>query len=118
MSESTKEARQPEGCAPMTGSPPADAPETLAAWENFDQDGKIVPFLKHAIRMERERNAMREWILQAAPMLSVAACIVIDEAAKRLDEIAGCRGVLELCPVEFIQNDQVEGPPTQKSTEA
>ena len=35
---------------------PVDAPETLAAWESFEKDGKIVDFLKHAIRMERERD--------------------------------------------------------------
>jgi len=34
-----------------------NAPETLAAWKDFEKDGKIVDFLKHAIRMERERNA-------------------------------------------------------------
>jgi hypothetical protein len=51
--------------------------------------------------LERERNAMREWIMRAAPMLSVASCIVIDEAVERLGEIAGCRAVLELCPVDW-----------------
>ena len=53
-------------------------------------------------RLERERNAMRDWILLAAPMLSTASCIVIDEAVERLGEIEGCRGVLEMCPVKFI----------------
>lgn len=51
----------------------------------------------------RERDAMRDWIMVAAPMLSVASRIVIDEAVERLGEIAGCRGVLELCPVDFIR---------------
>ena len=49
-----------------------------------------------------EVAAMREWIMQAAPMLSVASCIVIDEAVERLGEIAGCRALLELCPVDFV----------------
>lgn len=49
----------------------------------------------------RDRCAMRDWIMQAAPMLSAAAGIVIDEAVERLGEIEGCRAVLELCPVNF-----------------
>jgi len=59
--------------------------------------------------LEKERDAMRDWILQAAPMLSTASCIVIDEAVERLGEIAGCRGVLELCPVDFINPENVQG---------
>lgn len=52
-------------------------------------------------RVIAERGEMRAWIMQAAPMLSTAACIVIDESIERLGEIEGVRGVLELCPVEF-----------------
>ena len=33
-----------------------DTPETLSAWEKFEKDGNIVEFLKHTIKMERERN--------------------------------------------------------------
>jgi hypothetical protein len=64
--------------------------------------------IRHAVTMMHtqtiveDANAMREWIMQAAPMLSVASCIVIDDAVDRLGEIAGCRAVLELCPVDFI----------------
>lgn len=50
--------------------------------------------------------AMRAWIFRAAPMLSTAACIVVDEAVERLGEIEGCRAVLELCPVDFsLENE-------------
>jgi hypothetical protein len=52
-------------------------------------------------RLEQERDALREWILEAAPILSAAACIVCQESVDRLDEIAGVRGVLELCPVDY-----------------
>jgi hypothetical protein len=58
--------------------------------------------------LENERNEMRDWIMQAAPMLSVASCIVIDEAVGRLGEIEGCRGMLELCPVDFINLENVQ----------
>lgn len=48
-----------------------------------------------------ELNKLHEWIKQAAPLLSHAACIVIDEAIDRLGEIEGIRGVVETCPIEF-----------------
>jgi len=35
-----------------------DTPETLSAWEKFEKDGNIVEFLKHTIKMERERNEL------------------------------------------------------------
>ncbi len=53
------------------------------------------------ISSRKEMGSMREWIKQAAPMLSVASCIVIDEAPQRLEEMAGCRAVLEMCPIDF-----------------
>jgi hypothetical protein len=56
--------------------------------------------------LRAERDSMRDWIMQAAPLLSTASCIVIDAALERLPEIAGCRAVLESCPVDFIN------PPT------
>ena len=71
-----------------------------------------------ARKLERECNAMRAWIMQAAPMLSVASCIVIDEAVYRLDEIAGCRAVLEMCPVDFTnleENVKCGGTATSES---
>jgi hypothetical protein len=76
-----------------------------------------------ARRIERERDALRDWIEQAAPILNQAACIVIDEAGVRLRELAGVRAILETCPVDFIsenaeriaaaarQSNQPEAPP-------
>ena len=52
-------------------------------------------------KLEEQNAELRAWIMQAAPMLSTAACIVIDESIERLGEIEGVRAVLELCPVEF-----------------
>lgn len=46
-------------------------------------------------------NEMKAWILKAAPMLSDAACIVIDEAPQRLGEIEGVRALLENCPINY-----------------
>jgi hypothetical protein len=37
-----------------------DTPETLVAWRAFEKDRQIVKLLKHAIRMERERDEARE----------------------------------------------------------
>ena len=52
------------------------------------------------LRQLREDNQqMREWITEAAPMLSAAACIVVEEAVHRLAEIEGVRAVVEGCPV-------------------
>jgi hypothetical protein len=33
-----------------------DAPETYLAWAQFEKDGNIISLLKHAIKMECERN--------------------------------------------------------------
>lgn len=57
----------------------------------------------------RERDEMKAWIMKAAPLLSAAACIVIDESIERLGEIEGVRGVLELCPVNYLENDPAQG---------
>jgi hypothetical protein len=62
----------------------------------------------HTQTIVDEANAMREWIMKAAPMLSIASCIVIDEAVERLGEIAGCRALLELCPVDFISSENAD----------
>jgi hypothetical protein len=58
--------------------------------------------------IERERNELRErvgglesWIATAAPVFESACCIVIKDGAYRFHEIAGCRGIIESCPVEL-----------------
>jgi hypothetical protein len=66
--------------------------------------GDIMTPWKLARKLELERAEMEAWIMMAAPLLSAASCIVIDEAIHRLDEIAGCRSALEMCPVDFLQN--------------
>lgn len=43
-------------------------------------------------------------------MLETATCIVIDENIERLDEIAGVRAVLEMCPIDFTDNVQDTDP--------
>lgn len=84
-------------------SPPSTPETDNAAYEATTRTvGKWIVPLTKARKIEIERNAMREWILLAAPMLSTACCIVIEEAVGRLSEIEGCRGLLELCPVDFI----------------
>jgi hypothetical protein len=56
---------------------------------------------------ERLRNLgsdyrkISEWAVQAAVMVQNAACVVIDEAMHRFDEVAGVLSLLERCPVEF-----------------
>lgn len=68
----------------------------------YETECKDHAFTKKTLkRVIAERNEMRAWIMQAAPMLSAAACIVIDESIERLGEIEGVRAVLELCPVDF-----------------
>jgi hypothetical protein len=50
----------------------------------------------------RERVAeLESWIATAAPVMESACCIAIEENVSRLGEIAGCRGIIETCPVEF-----------------
>ena len=87
----------------------SDTPETDATWEAYQRDftsdaGDPWGF---ASRLERERDGMVVWIAQAAPMLDVAFRIIIEDSFHRLDEIAGCRGVLESCPVILSQNASV-----------
>lgn len=79
-------------------------PETDAIWEDYINPPYNVSsfdLADFARKMERDRNELHAWAMQAVPMLSKAACIVIDNAAHRLDEIEGVRGVLETCPVDF-----------------
>lgn len=53
---------------------------------------------------------LERWIRDAAPLLEKAACIVIDESIERLDEIAGVRAVLEMCPIDFTDNASAQTP--------
>jgi hypothetical protein len=57
--ESKNEPPRSCGSDAVPCSPSCDAPETLAAWDTFEKGGKIVDFLKHTIRMERERDELR-----------------------------------------------------------
>ena len=59
----------------------------------------VVP-ISYARKLEIERNQLRAWVKEAAPMLSTAACIVVDAAVERLSEIEGCRALLEICPLD------------------
>jgi hypothetical protein len=74
-----------------------------------DMEVRHAAVMLHTQGVVDEANAMREWIMRAAPVLNQAACIVIDDAGVRLHEIAGVRAILETCPVDFIcANDQEE----------
>ena len=66
-------------------------------WISYPNNGEEVGDL-HEIT--EELNRLRDWIIQAAPVLSDACCIIIDDSVHRLGEIAGCRGILEMCPVD------------------
>ena len=44
-----------------------------------------------------DKQRLKEWIIQAFPIMSRAFSIVIQE--HRLDEIPGCIGILESCPI-------------------
>lgn len=46
-----------------------------------------------------ESERLKEWIIMAFPVMARAFSIVIQE--HRLDEIPGCRGILESCPVKI-----------------
>jgi hypothetical protein len=48
-----------------------------------------------------EYRKLHEWIELAAPVMESACCIAIEENVDRLDEIAGCQGIMETCPVEW-----------------
>lgn len=96
----------------------SDTPESDAWYANEHPSCRFPHVLEQMRKLERERDSMKEvisymqneiltlrdWIEQAAPMLNVACCIVIEDSLDRLDEIAGCRGLLELCPVNFPPN--------------
>lgn len=68
--------------------------------ENADQgrfvneDQRLLKRLNGAIE---KNEKLKEWIITAFPIISRAFSIVIQE--HRLDEIPGCRGILESCPI-------------------
>ena len=131
MSKSTKEARQPEGCAPMTGSArryrvvrasniwsdaesffPESRPKWWPFWFRFDDGtGCQISFrradaAKRFIEVARwedrdELTKLREWILAAAPVMESAICIAIEERPDRIGEIPGCQAIMETCPLEW-----------------
>lgn len=75
-------------------------PDTRMATPN-----ELRKMLHDAIRRgaeERTENRrLREWIALAAPVMESACCIAIEENVDRLDEIAGCQGIMETCPIEW-----------------
>jgi len=100
-------------CSPSSETSETDALRAMLfhdTWQNAYFKMRV-----HAENLELGRNAMRDWIQRAAPMLSVASCIVIDEAVERLGEIAGFRGVLELCPVDFVSSENAKSAGTDAS---
>lgn len=60
---------------------------------------RVNDFMAVRQRLSDEIYALETWIRNALPVISRAFEIVIQE--NRLDEIGGCRGLLELCPVEM-----------------
>jgi hypothetical protein len=72
--------------------------------------------------IERDRNELRErvaelesWIATAAPVFESACCIAIKDDAYRFHEIAGCRGIIESCPVE-LESTKTKENKWQKKT--
>ena len=98
-------------CSPSLLTPETDANEYGGSTFKHAPDTVRLVHADHARKLERERDAMRDWIMTAAPMLSVASCIVIDEAMPRFSEIAGCQGILEMCPVDFVILEKVKAHP-------
>lgn len=80
----------------MSDTPESD--QNSIEWDRANTAGCSHEFAR---RLERERDEAREWIKQAAPVMESACCIAIEENIDRLDEIAGCQGLLESCPVEW-----------------
>jgi hypothetical protein len=65
-----------------------------------NEDQQLLKRLNGAIE---KNERLKEWILKAFPIMSRAFSIVIQE--HRLDEIPGCRGILESCPI--VDNAQL-----------
>jgi hypothetical protein len=59
-----------------------------------NEDQQLLKRLNGAIE---KNEKLKEWIITAFPIMSRAFSIVIQE--HRLDEIPGCRGILESCPI-------------------
>jgi hypothetical protein len=92
----------------------SDTPETNDALEKVSRNTWDISVRDLAVmhelskKLERERDELRErvgvlesWIATAAPVMESACCIAIEENVSRFDEIAGCQGIIETCPVEF-----------------
>lgn len=58
------------------------------------EDQRLLKRLNGAIE---KNERLKEWIIQAFPIMARAFAIVIQE--NRLNEIPGCRGILESCPI-------------------
>lgn len=68
--------------------------------ENADQGRFAVVnqrLLKRLNGAIEKNEKLKEWIITAFPIMSRAFSIVIQE--NRLNEIPGCRGILESCPI-------------------
>lgn len=59
-----------------------------------NEDQQLLKRLNGAIE---KNEKLKEWIITAFPIMGRAFSIVIQE--HRLDEIPGCRGILESCPI-------------------
>ena len=113
-------------CKGVTACSPSSTPEVDAITTDraTSSDYKASALGMLARKLTRERDeaarmwsinqdqvaALKAWIMQAAPMLSAASCIVIDESIERLGEIEGVRGILELCPVDFSISENASSP--------
>ncbi len=67
--------------------------------------------------MAHQVNVMADWVMKAAPMLEIASGIVVDNAVWRLEEIAGCRGLLETCPVDWGDTGRMPVPRGEEGKE-
>jgi hypothetical protein len=84
--------------------------------EAIDAHESFLKASSHAFQFGKERDELRErvrelesWIATAAPVFESACCIVIKDGAYRFHEIAGCRGIIESCPVELESTKTKEG---------
>jgi hypothetical protein len=67
-------------------------------WISLPNNGGEVGEL---FEIAEELNKLRDWIVSAAPILNTASCIVVEDSPGRIDEIAGCRAIIETCPVDW-----------------
>lgn len=67
---------------------------------------KILQLETELAEATQQRDKMEKWIREAAPVMSTACCIVIEDSIHRLSEIEGCRGILELCPIDFTKETE------------